>query len=106
MGRKRAAPRIVKKSRKASQKKNFNVKSLPQTLQDNWDPTQSFKQNFDSFGLQTDVNKRFRASKDGRKVMKDTQKAMFKSKYGYDMNMSDDEYSDGEEMRKEDKPKE
>ena len=38
--------------------------------------------------------------------MKDTQKAMFKSKYGYDMNMSDDEYSDGEEMRKEDKPKE
>merc|ERR1711957_729730 len=94
MGVKRAKTRVVKRSRNQKQKKKFNVNSLPGTLKDNWDQTMSFKQNFASFGLNTDVNKRFRHSKAGREVFKTAQNSVFKNKYGYDMALSDGEEDD------------
>ena len=91
MGVKRAAKRVVKRCRLASQKKHFNKNNLPTTIKENWDDKMSFKQNFASFGLNTDVNVKFRHSKAGRSVMKTAQNSIYKAKYGNDMNLSDDE---------------
>ena len=108
MGVKRAKSRIVKRKRHASQKKHFNVNALPKTIKENWDEKMSFKQNFDSFGINTDVNKRFRHSKAGREVMKDAQKSIFRAKYGTEMNLSDGEEDEDNllGLRTEDREKE
>jgi hypothetical protein len=51
LSRKRTQARIVKKSRKATQKKGLNIQNLPANIREHWQKDKSVTENFEDMGL-------------------------------------------------------
>ena len=68
LSRKRKQPRIVKKSRKASQKKGLNKALLPEGMRKNWNKNLTVKENYKALGLSFSVKPRMMQSTEGSKL--------------------------------------
>lgn len=68
LSRKRKIPRIVKKSKKPSQKKGINQAHLPEGIRKHWQASLSVKENFKALGLALNLQPRMLQSKEGSKI--------------------------------------
>ena len=66
--RKRKQARIVKKVRRATQKKGINIANLPDGIKEIWDTKKSVADNFKDMGLSLNMAPRMLQSKEGSKL--------------------------------------
>ncbi len=68
LSRKRKQARLVKKVRKASQKRGLNLALLPEGIRKHWTDELSVKDNFKQLGLTLTLQPRMLQSKEGSKI--------------------------------------
>lgn len=68
LSRKRTQARIVKKVKKASQKKGLHIALLPEGMRKHWDKNLTVKENYQNLGLSFSVRPRMMQSKEGSKL--------------------------------------
>jgi hypothetical protein len=66
--RKRKQSRIVKKVKRATQKKGINIANLPDGVKEIWDTAKSVGDNFKDMGLSLNTAPRMLQSKEGSKL--------------------------------------
>jgi hypothetical protein len=76
LSRKRKQPRIVKKSRKASQKKGLNEALLPKGIKQHWNSNLTVKENFAALGLSLKLQPRMLQSKEGSNIVNNATKQL------------------------------
>ena len=74
LSRKRKIPRIVKKKKEKSGRKQLNIKMLDPRIREHWDATKSVHENFSNIGLKLDVNPSLKRSKEGKSTVQQAQK--------------------------------
>ena len=74
LSRKRKQPRIVKKKKLASGRKQISIKLLDPKIREHWDSKKSVHENFKNIGLTLDVNPSLKRSTEGRTTVSEARK--------------------------------
>lgn len=74
LSRKRKQPRIVKKKKASSGRKQLNIKLLDPRIRKHWDSKKSVHENFKNIGLTLDVNPSLKRSTEGRTTVSEARK--------------------------------
>jgi len=92
LSRKRKQPRIVKKKKASSGRKQLNIKLLDPRIREHWNSKKSVHENFKNIGLTLDVNPSLKRSTEGRTTVSEARKIF---------NRDEEEDDEGQEVQQE-----
>lgn len=78
LGRRRTKARIVKKTRNPKSHQKFNLAALAEPLKQQWDKSQSVKQNFERLGIVMNIRPSMRQTKEGEALLEHAKKRLNK----------------------------
>ena len=112
LSRKRKQPRIVKKKKLSTGRKQISIKMLDPRIREHWDSKKSVHENFKNIGLTLDVNPSLKRSTAGRTTVSEARKIFNREEEEDDEQEvieqesidSDEDFSEEEEAPKQKAP--